>query len=74
MGELAKNATKSWRTTAYGIVAFVAALAVALKALLDNDPATVANWDLVVLALLSALGLSQARDNNVTSEDAGAGD
>ena len=68
---------KSWKTTACGVMAFVAALCVAGQALLDGNPETTMNLkDLMTggLGLAALLGLSFARDNNVSSEDAGAKD
>ncbi len=63
---------KSWKTTAAGVAAAVAAIAVAAHAVLDGDPATVPNWEAVGAAVLGAVGLIFARDNSVTSEKAGA--
>ena len=63
---------KSWKTTAAGVLAIIAAGATALAALFDADPSTVPNWDAVVVATLAGVGLIFARDNNVTSEAAGA--
>lgn len=44
----------------------------ALKAQFDNDPATVADWGLVVALVIAAVGLLRARDNNKSSEEVGA--
>ncbi len=63
---------KSWKTSAAGIAGIVGMLAQALAAQFDADPATVANWGIVIPATITALGLMFARDNNVTSEQAGA--
>lgn len=62
---------KSWKTSIMGIAALLVAIGSALKALLDGDPTTVVNID-AVIAALAGLGLLAARDNNVTSEQAGA--
>lgn len=62
----------SWRTTTTGILAIVAAVATVLKAELDGDPATVADWGTAMAAVLAGIGLLVARDNAVTSEQAGA--
>lgn len=43
----------------------------ALAAFIDNDPATVPDWGLAIAAIAAGLGLLFARDNNVSSEDAG---
>lgn len=63
---------KSWKTTVTGIAAIVVAIGSALIATLDSDPATVADWGAVVAAVLAGVGLMAARDNGVTSEQAGA--
>lgn len=66
------NTMKSWRTTTAGILAIVTVVAAAFRAELDADPATVADWSLVVAAVVAGFGLIMARDNSVTSEVAGA--
>ena len=64
---------KSWKTTTCGILAAVAAgITLVAVPLLDEDPATVANWGAFGATLAVAIGLLMARDNNKTSEDAGA--
>lgn len=63
---------KSWKTTTSGILAIVTALAGAAQAMLDNNPATNPDWTTVVAAIMAGIGLITARDNNVTSEQAGA--
>ena len=63
---------KSWRTTTAGILAIVTVVAAAFRAELDADPATVADWSLVIAAVVAGVGLIMARDNSVTSEVAGA--
>jgi hypothetical protein len=63
---------KSWKTTGLGLGAILAALGSALVAYLDDDPATVPNVEVLVTTITVGLGLIFSRDNNVTSEDAGA--
>ena len=63
---------QSWKTTAAGIAAIVAAAATAVVALFDADPTTVPDWGAVAAACMAGLGLVFARDNNVSSEAAGA--
>jgi hypothetical protein len=62
----------SWRTTTAGIAAIVAALATAAVALFDADPLTTPDWGAVGAALMAGVGLLAARDNKVSSEQAGA--
>ena len=68
---LTQAAVKSWKTTAMGIVAFLTVALPAAQALLDTDPLTVPDWNLVVGAGSVMLALLFARDNNVSSENAG---
>jgi hypothetical protein len=63
---------KSWKTTAAGIAAIVAALATAVGALFDADPLSMPDWGAVAAAVMAGVGLIAARDNGVTSEQAGA--
>jgi hypothetical protein len=61
----------SWKTTTAGIGAILVAIGAAMKAMFDNDPSTVPEWGAVVAAIIAGIGLIAARDNNVTSEQAG---
>lgn len=63
---------KSWKTTAGGIVAILAPIFSAIKLMTDNDPTTNPDWNAVMAAVAAGVGLLFARDNNVSSEDAGA--
>lgn len=67
-----KSLTRSPRTTAAGILGFVAVLATQLQHALDTDPATVADWNVVVGAAIFAFGFILSRDNAVNSRKAGA--
>lgn len=62
----------SWKTSAAGIGAVLVAVGSALTAMFDNDPATLPDWGAVVAAVIAGIGLLFARDNNVSSEAAGA--
>jgi hypothetical protein len=61
----------SWKTTTTGILAIVVALAGALKAELDGDPVTVADWGAVAVAVMAGVGLIFARDAKVSSQQEG---
>ncbi len=63
---------KSWKTSLSGIAGIVGLIATGLSAQFDNDPATVAQWSIIIPAIIPAIGMLFARDNNVTSEQAGA--
>lgn len=62
----------SWKTSAAGIGAILVAVGSALTSMFDADPATIPDWGAVVAAVIAGIGLLAARDNNVSSEAAGA--
>ena len=62
----------SWRTTTAGIAAIVVAIGTAIGALFDADPLTLPDWGAVAAAVMAGVGLLAARDNKVSSEQAGA--
>jgi len=62
---------KSWKTTAAGVAAILSAIAGAVTAITDSNPATNPDWTAVIAAVTAGLGLLFARDNKVTSEDVG---
>ena len=62
----------SWRTTTAGIAAIVVAIGTAVGALFDVDPLTLPDWGAVAAACMAGIGLLAARDNKVSSEQAGA--
>jgi uncharacterized YccA/Bax inhibitor family protein len=63
---------KSWKTTLAGVAGVVAAIATAVQAQFDGDPATIPDWALVAGLLATGVGLLLARDNDKTSERVGA--
>lgn len=65
---------KSWKTTGAGIAGIIGMLGTAVSAMLDGNPATVPQWEIVIPAVIGMAGLLFARDNNVSSEQAGAND
>ncbi len=63
---------KSWKTTLSSVCGIVGLLATAIPAAIDGNPATDPQWGIVIPTIMGlAVGLF-ARDNNVTSEQAGA--
>ncbi len=62
----------SWRTTTAGVAAIVVAIGTAVGALFDADPLTLPDWGAVAAAVMAGVGLLAARDNKVSSEQAGA--
>lgn len=65
------NAVKSWRTTLIGVLGGLVVIIPQVLKLLDADPDTLPDWNIIAATLAVMLGLSQARDNNVSSEAAG---
>lgn len=63
---------KSWRTTLAGWVAGLAILFGQAGAVLDDDPETQLSVELIMAAVALIGGGTLARDNNVSSEKAGA--
>ena len=62
---------KSWKTTSAGIGAILAAVGVAITQSGENGVSSI-DWAALIPAVIAAIGLFFARDNNVTSEQAGA--
>jgi hypothetical protein len=63
----------SWRTSVFGAGGLVAVIAATATALTDGKPETSPDWGAVVGALMACAGLFFARDDKVSSEQAGAG-
>ena len=63
---------KSWKTTAAGISAIVAAVAGAAGLMLDGKPDTNPDWTALIAAVTAGIGLVMARDNDKSSEDVGS--
>jgi hypothetical protein len=60
---------KSYKTTLAGIAAILVAAASVLAGLSDG---TAVDWTAVIGAVIAGIGLIAARDNSVSSEQAGA--
>lgn len=63
---------KSWKTTLAGIMGFITLAWSQLQFLIDTDPTTNPEWNIVIGAFMALLTGLFARDNDVSSEDAGA--
>ena len=63
---------KSWKTTAAAVIGFVVLLLNAATQILDEDPATNPDYGAIGTAGAALVGLLFARDNDVSSEKAGA--
>lgn len=62
----------SKKTTWAGVLQFLAIVATQVGFLFDADAATNPEWSLIVASFITLVGLLFARDNDVSSEDAGA--
>lgn len=60
---------KSWKTTVSGIGAIIVAVINAAVGIINGTPV---DWASTMAAIMAGIGLITARDNNVTSEQAGA--
>jgi len=64
---------KNPKTTIIAICAAVAAIAGAVTAITDGDPATNPDWAILAAVIATAIGLLFARDADKTSAQSGAG-
>ena len=64
--------TRSWKTTAAGAGALLTTIGYIINQLTDGNAFTNPDWPVVIPAICSGLIGLFARDNNVTSEQAGA--
>lgn len=72
IGSKGKESTmRSWKTTLAGILLVAGAVCTQVYYLLDSDPKTLFDFQVILTALAGA-GFIFARDSNVTSEQAGA--
>ena len=61
----------SWRTTVFGAGGLLTIILTTVNAIMDTDPMTNPDWGAVAGALAACIGLLFARDNKVSSEQAG---
>jgi hypothetical protein len=66
-----RAALNSWKTTLVACLLAADAIGHAVIDTLDGNPATVADWNLVIVLLLAAAGMLFARDADKTSKEAG---
>ena len=59
-------------TTIIGILQFLAVIITQLTYHFDNDPLTVVSWGVIAASVTAFIALWRTRDNNKTSEQAGA--
>ena len=57
---------KSWKTTIAGIIAGLVVVLPQIQNLLDSNPATVCNWNIVVAGAVAVIGGIAAKDGDKT--------
>ena len=57
---------KNWKTSAAGVCGLIVAITSQLQALWDNDPATIANWGIVMATVPITIATLLAKDKDVT--------
>lgn len=62
----------SWRVKLFGLVSGLSAILNEVANELDSDPTTHLNYGLILAAITGIIAAFNARDNRVTSEQAGA--
>ena len=62
----------SWKTTSAGLVAMGAIILPQIQMLFDGNAETVVDWNIIVGAIGIFITGLMARDNDVTSSEAGA--
>lgn len=63
---------KNWKTTTAAVLAALGAVAVAVAAVLDNDPTTTADWASVVQAIGAAMAVFGFTAQGILAKDADA--
>lgn len=67
------NLNGSWQPKVMAIIGALTAIAGAIKALIDGDPATNPDWTVLFTTISMAVGLFTTRQDNKSSEQVGAG-
>lgn len=62
----------SWRVKLFGVISGLSAILNEVANELDSDPTTHLNIGLIIAAITGIIAAFNARDNKVTSEQAGA--
>lgn len=58
------DSVRNWKTTTAAILTAITAVSSVAIALLDNDPATIPNYEVAVAAIMAAIGLLFAKDGD----------
>lgn len=69
MGRLFNSVKGNWKTTTVACLAALTAISTAVSHMLDADPGTNPDWNLVLASVLTAVGLLFAKDSDKTSEE-----
>lgn len=66
---LFRLAAVNWRTTLFGVLAFISLASGQVSLYFDEDPATSPDWNLVAAGFATLLVALRARDDLASSED-----
>ena len=69
--KIVQNAAVSWKTSVAGVVAGLMVILPEVQSILDADPATNPDWNLIVAGITVILGFAAARDGDKSSQDVG---
>lgn len=71
LSKTGKAAIVNWKTTLLGVLAAFVVIAKQAQFALDDDLATVMDWNTIIAAIVGAAALFSARDADKSSEDSG---
>ncbi len=71
MANLSAAVTGSPKTTAAGIVGFIALIATQIEPMFDNDPETLVNWTIIINAVIALVMGFLMKDGDVSSKSIG---